>query len=387
MNQPSHSQSPSLPERSDFPPSRPNSLAPSLKSLAYSLGFDMIGITAAQPSAFAAEYVAWLDKGYAAEMGYLHRNLERRLDPRELVPGAKSIVVVGMNYYTRTPETDIPEGERAIFARYARGDDYHDVITERLKQLLAWLQEQVPGAQGRVYVDAGPVLEREVARRAGLGWFGKNTMLINTRRGSYFFLGELVTDVALEYDSPAIGGCGTCRRCLDACPTNAFPAPYVLDANRCISYLTIENKGTIPEEFQPAIAATGRIYGCDICQEVCPINRTHSARHPTLHPTDEPAFQPRDVTINSKTTDLLFLTDEDFREKFKGSPVKRAKRRGLLRNAATALAARDDEEAIGALEHALNDPEELVREAAAWSLEQISARHTDASKGDDYAAK
>ena len=341
---PSEASSPSLPERSDLPPSPPNSLAPSLKSLAYSLGFDMIGITAAQPSAFAAEYVAWLDKGYAAEMGYLHRNLERRLDPRELVPGAKSIVVVGMNYYTRTPETDIPEGERAIFARYARGDDYHDVMTERLKQLLAWLQEQVPGAQGRVYVDAGPVLEREVARRAGLGWFGKNTMLINTRRGSYFFLGELVTDVALEYDSPAIGGCGTCRRCLDACPTNAFPAPYVLDANRCISYLTIENKGPIPEEFKPAIAETGRIYGCDICQEVCPFNADRgdggwglgTGEIHGASPTTEPAFQPREITINSTVKDILMLTEEQFRVMFKGSPVKRAKYAGLRRNALAA---------------------------------------------------
>jgi epoxyqueuosine reductase len=328
-------------------------LTTQLKQNALDLGFELVGITPARPSAFAAEYHAWLDKGYAGEMGYLHRNLERRLDPRELVPGAKSIIVVGMNYYTRTPESDIPEGERAIFARYARGDDYHDVITERLKQLLAWLQQQVPGAQGRVYVDAGPVLEREVAQRAGLGWFGKNTMLINTRRGSYFFLGEIVTDVLLEPDSPAIGGCGTCRRCLDACPTGAFPAPYVLDATRCISYLTIENKGPIPEEFVPAIAATGRIYGCDICQEVCPFNAdrgvgedagvredAHGVRGQgsgagEIHgasPTTDPAFKPRDITVTSSISKLMLLTEEEFRVAFKGSPVKRAKWAGLKRN-------------------------------------------------------
>jgi epoxyqueuosine reductase len=346
-------------------------LTTQLKQKALDLGFQLVGVTPAQPSAFAEEYRSWLDKGYAGEMGYLHRNLERRLDPRELVPGAKSIIVVGMNYYTRTPESDIPEGERAIFARYARGDDYHDVITERLKQLLAWLQQQVPGAQGRVYVDAGPVLEREVAQRAGLGWFGKNTMLINTRRGSYFFLGEIVTDVLLEPDSPAIGGCGSCRRCLDACPTGAFPAPYVLDATRCISYLTIENKGPIPEEFVPAIAATGRIYGCDICQEVCPFNAdrgdtTYTTYTPYTASTDgaeesteyksyraymsysalhgaspnlEPAFQPRPITINSTVEDILLLSEEDFRTAFKGSPVKRAKWAGLKRNAAAATTA------------------------------------------------
>ncbi len=378
----------------------PQSIESTLKSSALSLGFDLVGITTVEPSIFAEEYRDWVANGYAGEMGYLTRNLERRLNPGELLPNAKSIVVVGMNYYTRELGEDSREevisplspsflgrsensGQReeaedkAIFARYARGDDYHDVMTKRLGLLLEKLKElSGPETQGRVYVDAGPILEREVARRAGIGWFGKNTMLINTWRGSYFFLGEIVTNVELEPDAPALGGCGTCTRCLDACPTNAFVAPYVLDSRRCISYLTIELKGPIPEEFIPALSANGnRVYGCDICQEVCPINRTHLAsRHPTMHPTEEPAFQPRDVTIISKTTDLLYMTDEDFRQKFKGSPVKRAKRRGLLRNAATALAARDDVEAIAALEHAMNDPEELVRDAAAWSLEQIRAR-------------
>jgi epoxyqueuosine reductase QueG len=293
----------------------------------------------------------------------------------------------------QSPNSEIQD--RAIFARYARGEDYHDVMTAKLRELLAFIKERQPfvpdraepadpsdpltaGAQelsgpdaptgskriksaiagepsgacgelhaetparvpteGRVYVDTGPILEREVARRAGLGWFGKNTMLINTRRGSYFFLGEIITNLPLPSDEPAIGGCGTCTRCIDACPTGAITAPYVLDATRCISYLTIELKGEIPEEHRPAIAATNRIYGCDICQEVCPFNRPATASaHPTLVPTSEPAFQPRAATTNRTLSELALLTEEEFRRQFKGSPVKRAKWRGLIRNVAAAL--------------------------------------------------
>ena len=356
-------------------------LAVLIKERAHSLGFDLAGITGAEPSAFALEYRDWIAQGYAGEMEYLTRNLERRLDPRELLPDARSIIVVGMNYYTDEGKEKREEEKKdaaqedaiqhqAVFARYARGDDYHDVMTARLKELLAFVKEQAgTGADGRVYVDAGPVLEREVARRAGLGWFGKNTMLINTRRGSYFFLGEIVTNVVLAVDSPAIGGCGTCTRCLDACPTNAILEPYKIDARRCLSYLTIELKGGIPEEFRSALTDAGnRIYGCDICQEVCPFNERRAA------PTNEPAYQPREITSAPRLTDLLRMDDETFRREFKGSPIKRTKRRGLLRNVAAALCNRDDDEAIAALEHAINDPEPLVREQAAQSLETIKAK-------------
>lgn len=350
-------------------------LAEAVKAKAQELGFDLVGITSAEPSAFAEEYREWIAQGHAGEMDYLTRNLHRRLDPRELLPDARSILVVGMNYYTDDDDMREGDSERAVFARYARGDDYHDVMTERLRLLLDFLKAEAgAGTEGRVYVDTGPLLEREVARRAGLGWFGKNTMLINTRRGSYFFLGEIVTNVALATDTPAVGGCGTCTRCLDACPTGAIIAPYQLDARRCLSYLTIELKGAIPEELRPAIATSGnRIYGCDICQEVCPFNRPASAaRYPTLAPTEEPAFQPRKVTVNSKVTDLLSMTDEDFRAAFKNSPVKRAKRRGLLRNAATALSASNDPEVEQRLEQAAkNDPEPLVREHIEWALKQM----------------
>jgi epoxyqueuosine reductase len=286
-------------------------------------------------------------------------------------------VVVAMNYYTdedEGPGTPPPDPDHAIFARYARGDDYHDVMTTRLRQLLAYLQELAPETAGRVYVDTGPLLEREVARRAGIGWFGKNTMLINTRRGSYFLLGEIVTSADLAIDSPAVGGCGTCRRCLDACPTGAITQPYTVDARLCLSYLTIELKGAIPEELRPAIGESGnRIFGCDICQEVCPFNLRRST------PTDEPAFQSRDVTANPRLTDLLLLTQEEFSAKFKGSPVKRAKRRGLLRNVAVALSAPDDPDTERVLEQAAqSDPEPLVREHVEWVLEQIRERKTDA---------
>src|SRR5579862_4650773 len=296
-------------------------LAERVKAKARELGFDLVGITGAEPSAFAAEYRDWLERGYAGEMTYLARNLERRLDPRELLPDAHSVIVVGMNYYADAdegPGTPPPDPDRAVFARYARGDDYHDVMTARLRTLLASLKEWAgESTDGRVYVDAGPLLEREVARRAGLGWFGKNTMLINTRRGSYFFLGEIVTNVALPPDESAVGGCGTCTRCIDACPTGAIVEPFLLDARRCISYLTIELKGPIPDELRPAIADSGnRIFGCDICQEVCPFCQRRSI------PTTEPAFLPRKVTSNSRLVDLL-LSEEEFRKQFKGSPVKR----------------------------------------------------------------
>ncbi len=319
------------------------SLEEQIKTRARELGFDLVGITGAGPSLFQAEYRDWIERGFAGEMGYLSRNIERRLDPRALLPDAASIIAVGMNYYAdegEGPGTPPPDPDRAVFARYARGDDYHDVMTARLKTLLEFLKAQAgPEADGRVYVDAGPLLEREVAQRAGIGWFGKNTMLINTRRGSYFFLGEIVTNIALAPDQPAVGGCGTCRKCLDACPTQAIVAPYQIDARRCLSYLTIELKGAIPEEFRPALAEAGnRIYGCDICQEVCPFNLRRAA------PSDEPAYQPREVASNSRLADLLTLSEEEFRAKFSKSPVKRAKRSGLLRNVAAALSATDEPE-------------------------------------------
>ncbi len=323
---------------------RTKTLTARVKAKAAELGFDPVGVTTPQPSLFSEAYRAWIAAGRHGEMGYLERNLDRRLDPSLLLENARSILAVGMNYYSDAEEgpglpdlSDPAEAERARFARYARGDDYHDVMTLRLRALLEFLKAEAgEGAEGRVYVDAGPVLEREVAQRAGLGWFGKNTLLINTRRGSYFFLGEIITNVELTPDSPAVGGCGTCRKCLDACPTGAIVAPYQVDARRCLSYLTIELKGDFPDEFAGAVAPAGnRIFGCDICQEVCPFNLRRAEK------TDEPAFQAREATRHATLASLSLMSEEEFREKFRKSPVKRTKHRGLRRNVAVALSAPD----------------------------------------------
>ena len=346
--------------------------AEAVKRRANEMGFDLVGITGVEPSIFADAYREWVEQGFAGEMHYLTRDLHRRLDPAELLPNARSIIVVGMNY-ANTDNPGVPTDlapDTAIFARYARGDDYHDVMTPRLRELLMYIKELAgEGTEGRIYVDTGPLLEREVAQRAGLGWFGKNTLLINTKRGSYFLLGEIITNVLLPRDTPALGGCGTCTRCMDACPTQAIIAPFKLDARRCISYLTIELKGAIPEEFRPAIADSGnRIFGCDICQEVCPFNIRRSV------PTEEPAFQAREVTDYPPLMELMVLSEEGFREKFRKSPVKRTKRRGLLRSVATALAQSDAPEARVVLKNAAEcETESLVREASEWALEQQPA--------------
>jgi len=302
--------------------------AAAIKSRARDLGFDLCGIAPAVPSAFKAEFRDWLANGFHGEMGYMARNPERRLDPTEIMPDAKSIVVVAMNYYTES-EADNAGPDQAIFARYARNLDYHDVLGARLRELLALIKELHPSADGRVYVDTGPVLEREVAQRAGIGWFGKNTMLINTRRGSYFVLGEILLNLSLPPDDPAVGGCGTCRKCLDACPTGAIVEPFKVDSRRCISYLTIELKGPIPDDLQPHIG--NRIFGCDICQEVCPFNIRRAK------PTTDDAFQPRESTRAPLLAEMVRLDEEGFRRAFKGSPVKRTKHRGLMRNVAAAL--------------------------------------------------
>jgi len=270
------------------------------------------------------------------------------------------VVMVGMNY---KPAEEGP-APAAKVARYARGLDYHDVLRERLNRLLARLQAEVPGCCGRGVVDTAPLLERDFARRAGLGWFGKNTMLLNKRLGSYFFLGALLLDLELCPD-PAheTSHCGTCTACLDACPTQAFPEPGVLDARRCISYLTIELKGKVPEELRSGLGEW--VFGCDICQDVCPWNRKAPL-------TQEAAFQPRPDLDPVDPIELLGLSEEEFRHRFRGTALMRAKRRGLLRNAALVLGNRGDPAAVPALRRALDDPEPLVREAARWALERIT---------------
>jgi epoxyqueuosine reductase len=297
-------------------------------------------------------------------MEYLPRGAAKRADSRFPLAGATSAIVVGLSYGGREPAGPI--------ARYARGDDYHDVMTVKLEQLHRQIEVDAGRPiNGKAYVDTGPILERDLARRAGLGWFGKNTNLVNPHIGSFFFIGVLLLDLELEADAPfEADRCGSCTRCLDACPTDAFVEPRVLDATKCISYLTIEAKGAIPLDLRERVGDL--IYGCDICQDVCPWNIRFS------QDLREPAFQQREILdgdARTVATRIVAIDDEAFRREFKGSAMKRAKRRGLARNAATVLGNVGTRADVDVLVHALEDPEPLVAEHATWALEQI-ALHT-----------
>ena len=356
-----------------------SSISQCIRRRAVEVGFDSVGIAPVEPSAHAAAYARWVDAGYAGEMAYLARPdaTAKRADPRLVVPGARSAVVVTRNYLPEE-ESEATARDRAIFARYARGADYHELLRDRLIALQHWVQEEIASVGGRAYVDTGPVLERELAVRAGLGWFGRNTMLIQPRRGSYFFLGVLLLDVELEYDSPfARDHCGRCERCVVACPTGALlgrdadGAPR-MDARRCISYLSIELKGPIPRELRPRMG--NRIYGCDICQEVCPHNRPKFVQI-----TREEAFWPRQGVHGERLIELMGMDQAEFSSRFKHSPVKRTKRRGLLRNVAVALGNWASPEAVPVLATALNDHEPLIRGHVAWALGQIGTEDANAA--------
>jgi epoxyqueuosine reductase len=339
-----------------------------IRDRARELGFEAVGVAPVRPSGHAQRYGEWIAEGMHGEMAYLAREdaVAKRADPGVLVPGAKSAVVVAIGY--GGADADEADPSRGVVARYARNDDYHDLLKDRLISLQEWASAELTPLGGRAYVDAGPVLEREIASRAGLGWFGRNTMLIQPRRGSYYFLGVLLLDVELEYDEPfARDHCGSCSRCLGACPTGALlgrdesGAPR-MDARRCISYLTIELRGPIPRELRPLMG--NRIYGCDICQEVCPWNSF-------AEPASDPAFIPREGMDGPSLIEWMGMTQEEFSRRFKGSAVKRTKRRGLLRNVAVALGNWGSPEAVPALALALNDEEPLVRGHAAWALGRI----------------
>jgi epoxyqueuosine reductase len=348
-------------------------ISAAIRGRALELGFDQVGIAPVRPSEHADFYRRWVEAGRAGEMEYLTRAeaVARRADPAALVPGARSAIVVARGYFPGgTPQDEQVPPDRAVFARYARNEDYHELLKGRLIELQEWISRELIPLGGRAYVDTGAVLERELAVRAGLGWFGRNTMLIHPAAGSYHFLGVILVDVELAPSAPFEGDhCGTCTRCLPACPTGALlgndpsGAP-VLDARRCISYLTIELKGPIPRELRPLIG--NRIYGCDICQEVCPWNAPKFVQI-----TDESAFRPREGVHGAKLVELMELSQDEFSRRFKGSPVKRAKRRGLLRNVAVALGNWGSPEAVPALTAALSDAEPLVRAHAAWALGRI----------------
>jgi epoxyqueuosine reductase len=355
---------------------RDRRLAESILAEAERLGLDLVGIGEVGTPASAGRYQAWLEKGYQGEMAYLARPdaVARRGNLALILPDVRSVVAAGINYHSVPLPAELRDDpSRGIVASYAWGDDYHDVMTPRLRQLSEFITGQMRApVASRAYVDTGPVLERDLAARAGLGFVGKNTHLIHPHFGSWLFLGELLLAADVTPGAPVNnasyppqkGTCGRCTRCLDACPTSAFVEPYVLDARRCISYLTIELKGPIPRELRPLLG--NRIFGCDICQEVCPWNRRFA------QPTAEPGFQPRPEGIAPRLLDLMALDEEGFRERFRQSPVRRAGRRGLLRNAAVALGNSGDPAAIPALVDALHDPEPLIRGHVAWSLGRMA---------------
>lgn len=348
------------------------------------VGFDMAGVLTRADSRHMARFREWLRCGLHGKMAYLARPdaVARRADLDLTLSGFRSAVVVAHSYADDAPDTSPGDPSRAVIARYARGRDYHHVVSDRLEALAARL-ESIAGRpfRRRAYVDTGPILERELAARVGLGWFGKNTMLIHPRRGSYFFLGVLLTDLPLRPSGPfREDHCGTCRRCLDACPTGALlgrdetGAP-VMDARLCISYLTIELKGPIPPALRPAIG--NRVFGCDICQEVCPWNERFSA------PAAEPAYSPRTELDNPALIDLatrlLDMSGKAFLREFGDSPVSRARRNGLLRNVCVALGNWGAEEARPVLRRAARDRSELVREHANWALERTGTRSAPAA--------
>jgi epoxyqueuosine reductase len=341
------------------PPQRAAAIEEQIRAQAYGLGFDLVGITRLGEVETADAFDRWIERGYAGDMEYLPRWADKRRDTRLPYPGVSSAIVVAMDYGGREPSGPV--------ARYARGDDYHDVMVERLRELQRWIAEQLGReVHGKAYVDTGPILERDLARKAGLGWFGKNTMLLNPRLGSFFFLGSLVVDLELEPDPPfATEHCGTCTRCIDACPTQAIVAPGELDATRCISYLTIEAKGEIPVELREEVG--GLVYGCDICQEVCPWNEKFS-----IELAEDSPFRPREVIAGkgarTVASEILSMSDEQFRERFRGSPMKRAKLRGLKRNAAVVLGNVGATDEVDVLTRALYDADPVVRDHAQWAL-------------------
>jgi epoxyqueuosine reductase len=336
--------------------------AAAIKARATQLGLDLCGITTADPARHAAFYRQWTDAGQAGEMQWLARDPERRADPRLVLPGARSIIVAGLNYWQPQPEG------RGRIARYALGEDYHHVLLEKLETLAAELT--ATGAPAKIYVDTGPVLEKPLAERAGLGWQGKSTMLIHPKLGPWLLLGEILTTLDLEPDAPQRDHCGSCARCLEACPTGAITAPYQLDARRCIAYLTIELKGSIPEELRPLIG--DRIYGCDECLDVCPWNRfaqtTREARF-----LDGPGLLRADGDRDPLHA-LLEITGPEFKRRFARSPILRVKRRGLLRNVCVVLGNIGTAADLPALEKAALHEEPLVREHALWALGQVRRR-------------
>ncbi len=300
------------------------SITDRIKAKAREIGFDLVGITNAEPHADIAIFDQWLDKDFDATMAYLERRRDDRANPRRLLPTAQSIICCGLNYYGGEPHSqEITSADHAWISRYAWGDDYHEVVLSKLQELEQFIHDEIDAqAKLKAYVDTGPILERSLAARAGLGWIGKNTLLINRQVGSFFFIGEILCSLDLSNDAPATDHCGHCTLCIDSCPTNAL-TPYELDSNRCISYLTIEHRGEIPQDLQSGIGK--HLVGCDICQEVCPWNQA-------IPLSAESSFKPREGLFRPDLKTLNQMDEQNFRETFRRSAVKRTKWAGFKRN-------------------------------------------------------
>ena len=347
--------------------------AEAVKARAAELGFDLCGIAPAVPFERLGVLREWLDRGYAGEMHYLARNAERRADPRLVLSGARAVVMLGTVYNVDRPySTEVDDPQVALISRYAWGDDYHDVLGDRTRALGEWMTaEHDEPSRCRIYVDTGPIQEKAFAERAGLGWVGKNTCLIHPELGSWLFLSVVVTTLDLAADPPGFDQCGSCTLCLDACPTKAFPTPGVLDSTRCLSYLTIETKGALPEALRPSLG--NHVYGCDICQEVCPYNQ-----QPPV--SDDPAWQPRQALDRPDLGELWRSSDAELRDAIRGGAMMRARVRRLRRNVAVALGNTDDaglarmleeSDAVAVSDDSVRDP--LVAEHLAWARNRLDS--------------
>jgi len=341
----------------------PNETKAELLRRAAAIGFDSCRIAPAAAPRHREQFHAWLESGFAAEMDWIGRGAEKRSDPQKVLPSARSVIVLALNYWQGEEEKEAGGRENGRIARYAWGDDYHELMEKKLRELDSFLTSA--GGQQKFYVDTGPVLERDFAAEAGIGWHGKSTMLLNRQLGTWFFLAEIFTTLELPFDPPQVARCGSCTRCIDACPTGAITAPHQLDSRRCISYLTIELKGSIPVELRPMIG--DRIYGCDDCLDACPWNRFAQVSR-------EAAFSARPAVTQMRLRDFLALDEEQFRNMFRGSPIRRVKRRGFLRNVCVALGNVGTREDLPALVNAARDHEPLVAEHAVWAIEQIKQR-------------
>jgi epoxyqueuosine reductase len=331
-----------------------------LTQKARDLGFDLVGVAPLGPFPEAVFYPKWLESGYAGEMQYLERQKAAKMEPKSVLPGARSVIVCAMNYNSAQPCTRY-DRLRAWVSRYAWGQDYHDTVKEKLRELAAWIERNSP-QRTRAYVDTGPLLERVYAKYAGVGWFGKNTCIINQKVGSWLFLGCILTDLELTFDTPVPDRCGTCTRCIDACPTSAILEPYILDSRKCIAYTTIELRGSIPEEERAGIGH--HLFGCDICQDVCPWNRKAPY-------SPNSSFEPKDGLLWPMIDRLLDLSEDEWRRMIRGTAMKRAKIKGLLRNLMVVAGNSGVWELLPRLRSFLMHDDQHVRSHAQWAIDKI----------------